>query len=441
MPVRVHNIELSLDEDPSSLGRKAAERLGLPLDRVRGWRIARRSIDARGPRVRFICSVDATLDDSDAETLASDVTAVEESVGITPEVPSGVEEVRGRVIVVGCGPAGLLAALRLAEHGYRPLLIERGHGVMERCRRVESFLRDGRLDPESNILYGAGGAGTFSDGKLRTRTKDRRIPAVLRLFVEAGAPEEVLYDSRPHVGTDRLRAVVGSLCRQLIARGGEIAWNTRVTRIETDGQAISALHSDLGATESNAVILAAGPYARDSMDMLLRAGAEFEAKPFQMGLRIEHPQEIIDRAVYGDSAGHRALGAADYALTSRGSHGVTSFCVCPGGAVVPAMAAPRTLCTNGMSPYARNTGLCNGALVATVMPEHFGGSGPLAGLVLQRRYEEAGYALGGGSWKLVSRRSRDATSTGLQRSPRAAGVPAGGGRRCPGSDGLAARMG
>ena len=408
MTVRLHNIIMGLDEKAEALLVKAAERLGVSPERITRWRVARRSVDARVRRVRLVYAVDITMADEDeARALAAGAAAVDESLGAPPEIPRGSEDIRGRPVVVGCGPAGLAAALRLAENGYRPLLVERGKAIVDRRRGVDEFFASGTLDPESNVLYGAGGAGAFSDGKLRTGTHDPRIAEALKRFVDAGAPEEILYDARPHVGTDRLRAVVAALCRQLVGRGGQIRWNTLVQGVEVVRGEVTAINTTSGALETNAAVFAAGPYARDTMAMLLRAGERMSQKPFQMGLRIEHPQEIIDRAVFRDSAGHPSLGPADYSLTCRGQRPVTSFCMCPGGLLIPVSSEPGALSTNGMSAYSRDSGFCNSALVTTVRPDEFEGTGPLAGLALQRRCEEIGYVSGGGGYQAPAQTASD----------------------------------
>lgn len=278
--------------------------------------------------------------------------------------------------------------------------------MAQRVSDVNAFLSRGQLDPNSNLLYGAGGAGTFSDGKLRTRTHDPRIAEVLRRFVEAGAPEEIAYDARPHVGTDRLRAVVQTLCRHITSCGGDIMWDMMVQAIHVRDDAACGVRTSAGTVEAGAVIFAAGAYARDTFALLADAGVAMQAKPFQMGLRIEHPQELIDHAIYGRDAGHPALGPADYVLTAKGDCPVTSFCVCPGGVLLPAVAEGEALCTNGMSRHSRDSGLCNGALVATVLPTEFGDA-PLAGLELQRRCERAAYLAGGGDFAAPAQTASD----------------------------------
>jgi uncharacterized FAD-dependent dehydrogenase len=291
-----------------------------------------------------------------------------------------------------------MASLRLCEHGYRPLVLERGRRVPQRIDDVTSFLKGGPLNTESNLLFGAGGAGTFSDGKLYTRTGDPRVLEVLRRFTKAGAPPEILVEGRPHVGTDRLRLVVEKICRQIESGGGEILWGAPVREIIAHDNDVIAVRTPEAEIPAGTVIFTAGPYARDSFELLHRAGVAMACKPFQMGLRIEHPQDLIDRAVFGDAAGHPKLGAADYVLHARGEPGVVSFCVCPGGQVLPAVAERSAVCTNGMSRYRRDSGFCNGALVATLAPGEFPGEGPLAGLEVQRHYERLAFTAAGGDY-------------------------------------------
>ena len=375
---------------------------------IREWQIARRSLDARGRAVRFIYSVDLVLDDPAVEE-----DAIRRGLAIAmaaPEPPSyepGTEEVRGRVVVVGCGPTGLFAALELAAQGYRPLLIERGAPVEERRRDVAAFLGTRTFNPESNVVFGAGGAGAYSDGKLRTRVRNPLMRKVLDLFVEAGAPADILVNARPHIGTDRLQGVIGNLCNKLVDLGGEIRWRTKLVRLVSGDGSLHSVITSRENLETNCLILAAGGNARDTFECALERGLAMEPKPFQMGLRVEHPRELIDRGVYGSSAcprltrgtadksaGHPRLGAAEYVLSARG---VTSFCVCPGGTLVAAAAEPETVCTNGMSNYARDGDFTNGALVTTVWPKE-SGTEPLAGLRFQGHWEREAFRIAGSDY-------------------------------------------
>ena len=403
MSVRIHNVPLAIEEPETLLAARAAERLGLPPDAVRGLRIARRAIDARRGRVRFIYSVDLEFADVGAEAQALRAGAVPAELPPPSVTGPGSENIRGRVVVVGCGPAGLFAALVLAGRGYCPLLIERGGPVGERHARVKEFHSSRRLDPETNLLFGAGGAGAYSDGKLRTRIRDQRVSSILEELIACGAPETIGIDARPHVGTDLLHGIVERLCAVLIERGGEIAWHTRMTGIEVTDGALQAAETTQGRVETNCLLLAGGANARDTFAALAGSGVATEGKPFQMGVRIEHPRELIDRAVYGRSAGHERLGAAEYVLSAQG---VTAFCVCPGGTLVAASAVPGTVCTNGMSTSARDADFTNSGLVTTVSPDEFGG-GPLDGLAYQEHWERNAFELAGGDYTAPAQNVRD----------------------------------
>jgi len=393
--IRVRELILPLDAPESLLPLKAAERLGVPAEAVTQWQTSRRSLDARGRSVRFVYTLDLTLADpsQEADAIRQGVAVPADAPQLEPPMP-GREEIRGRVVVTGCGPAGLFAALALSRQGYRPLLLERGADVDRRRQDVESFHSHRELNVDSNLLFGAGGAGTYSDGKLRTRIRDPRIKEILKLLVAAGAPESILVDARPHIGTDLLRSVVRNLCRALMAQGGEISWNTKLTGlIMADGR-LRAVVASGETIETNCLVLAMGANARDTFEQLRDSGLAMEAKPFQMGLRIEHPRGLIDRGIYGPLAGHPRLGAAEYVLSACS---VTSFCVCPGGIVVAASVEPGTVCTNGMSNRARDGDFTNAGLVATVRPDEFG-TAPHSGLAFQRRWEQKGFEAGGGSY-------------------------------------------
>ena len=310
-----------------------------------------------------------------------------------------------RPVVVGAGPAGLFAALELAEAGFSPVVVERGAPVEERRADVERYLRTRVLDCESNVQFGEGGAGTFSDGKLATGTKSPLIPQVLETFVAAGAPAETLWQAKPHLGTDVLAGVVASLRRRIVACGGEFAFHTKLVGLVEDGGAVAGVRLEHAGEERvlpcGRVVLALGHSARDSFGMLEEAGFTLEPKPFSIGVRIEHRQEAIDRAQYGASAGHPALGPADYKLSCHlgGGRSVYTFCMCPGGEVVAASSEEGGLCVNGMSYQARAGENANAALLCDVTPADFPGGGPLSGVAFQRRWEQAAFRAGGGDWR------------------------------------------
>jgi len=330
-----------------------------------------------------------------AERLAVALVAEPEEPQLT--LTPGSEPLPGRPVIVGAGPAGLLAAWLLARHGFRPLVIERGRPVPERAKDIDAFFKAGSLDPESNILFGLGGAGTWSDGKLTWSSSSPLAEIVLRLFVRCGAPEQILVDAKPHIGTDLLRGVVTKLREMIEAEGGEFQFGRRVTSLTLkDGRAVGIRCGD-DALEAGAVLLGIGHSARDTFRTLSDQGVAVEARPFQVGVRIEHPQELIDRAQYGPSAGHPKLPPAEYALrhTAHGGwRSVHSFCMCPGGVVVPSMNEDGQICTNGMSRSARDGEFANAALVAPVGPKDFG-TGRFDGLAFQERIERAAFAATG----------------------------------------------
>jgi len=424
MTIRLYNIAATISGKfagpPQSAGQrealaaKAAEALGVNAADIIGVRLVRRAIDARH-KPRFVLTLDVDLGERERGMLenlplhAARVLA-EEAV---PEPQPGAEPIAGRPVIIGAGPAGLFAALTLARRGYRPLVIERGKPVAARVQDVARFHSQKTLNPESNYLFGEGGAGTFSDGKLTTRIDDPRISAVLATLVECGAPEEISCDAKPHVGTDRLRGVLVNLRGKIESLGGEFRFACRLDRITSGGGALE-LSCGGEKIESGAVVLAIGQSARDTYAMLRDAGVALERRAFQMGLRIEHPRELIDRSQYGKWREHPALGAADYRIVWKGESGfrpVYSFCMCPGGEVMAATAQDGCLCTNGMSNHARDGKFSNSALVVPVFPEDFASCGeqndPLAGIRFQEQWERAGFKLGAGLWRAPTQTAPD----------------------------------
>lgn len=403
MPLLVRNLILAPSEGDELLREIFARRFSLDEREIVDFRLIRKSIDARRkPRVKFVCTVECSLHD-EAAFLAChghdpDVSAFAPS---EPRVFIPLDTSQ-RIVIVGMGPAGLFAALRLAEYGLVATILERGRPVEERTRDVESFWSGGEIDPESNVQFGEGGAGTFSDGKLTTRVNDPNIRYVLDKLITFGAPPEIGYLAKPHIGTDRLRLVVASIRRWLLSTGFDIRFRSRVTDLTiTDGSVGAAVVNGADELACDALVLAPGNSARDTYEMLMRRGALLQPKPFAVGVRVEHPQELISRIQYG--AGHHpALPPADYALAwnnHRTGRSAYSFCMCPGGVVVAGSSEADGVVTNGMSAYLRNSPRANSALVVTVGPDDFGDSSPLAGIGFQRRLERRAFESGGGDYR------------------------------------------
>jgi uncharacterized FAD-dependent dehydrogenase len=309
--------------------------------------------------------------------------------------------------VVGSGPAGLVAGYFLAEQGYQPLVLERGPAVRQRIRDVHAFDQGGPLDPESNYLFGEGGAGTFSDGKLTCRGAGPEVRRVLELFADCKGKPSIVYDYRPHLGSNRLPAVVKAIRRRIEALGGEVRFGCKVDDLDFDGGCLRGLHTTSGYVAAQVVLLAIGHSARDTLAMLLGRGVPMVAKPFQMGVRIEQPQETVNRVKYGPTPYETKLGAADYNLVARGPHDLFTFCMCAGGHIIPSVSAPGHFCTNGMSLSRRSSPFANSGLVVTVPPEHFPGDDVLAGVRLQAVYERKAYELGRGAYLCPIQAARD----------------------------------
>ncbi len=404
--IRISNIKLKTDD--SRLMEAAAKRLRIKEEDIKAIAIRRKSLDARKKDdIHYLYTVDITADNEDRILKGCRDRNVSRSDYREYALPEVRAELKNRPVVVGFGPAGMFAALVLARKGLRPIAVERGRDVDRRSEDVESFWRGGAFDPESNVQFGEGGAGTFSDGKLTTRIKDPRCRFVLREFVKAGAPEEIEYEAKPHIGTDRLKGVVKNIRQEIIALGGEVRFECPLSKIEVLNGGICAVTVGGDRIETESVVLAIGHSARDTFEMLRDSGVAIEQKPFAAGVRIEHLQRDISRAQYGALAD--SLPPADYMLTytTRDGRGVYSFCMCPGGYVVAASSEEGRLAVNGMSEYARDSENANSALLVQVNPSDFGSDDPLAGVELQRRIEEAAFKAGGGDYSAPIQRYGD----------------------------------
>lgn len=396
--ILLSNIDLPLGTDFSRLREVAARELKTDLQYIRSASLYRRSVDARRrDRVHFCCSL--LVDAAGENRLISRSKKAQRYVKRTyaPPVPETLPQLRP--VVVGFGPAGMFAGLTLSRAGLRPVIIERGKAVEERARDVERFWSGGELNEESNVQFGEGGAGTFSDGKLNTGIKDVRCRAVLEDFVRFGAPEDILINAKPHIGTDILPAVVKRLREEIISLGGEVRFETRLENIITENGAVCGIEAGGERIECNRLILACGHSARDTFELLRKIGIALERKPFSVGVRIEHLQSDINRALYGRAAGHPALGAADYKLAVhlKNGRGVYTFCMCPGGSVINAASESGHIAVNGMSGSRRDGKNANSAVLVGVEPGDFPGDGVLAGCELQRKIEAAAFCAAGGA--------------------------------------------
>lgn len=407
--LRLSEIKLPLEHTPEQLQQAIIKYLRLTPSELRDYTIYKRSYDARRSAQCFTYIVDLAVR-NEAQLLKK--FAHDRHVSVTPDmeykyVAQAPQNLTERPVIIGFGPAGIFAALILAQMGFKPIVLERGKEVRERTQDTWGLWRKKNLNPESNVQYGEGGAGTFSDGKLYSQVRDPRHLGrkVLEEFVRFGAPKEIIYVARPHIGTFRLVGMVERIRAEIIRLGGEIRFEHKVSDFiieEHDNQRqIRGVKLDNGEQiNASHVVLAVGHSSRDTFYKLYEQGVYVEAKPFSIGFRIEHPQSLIDEARYGKNAGHPLLGAADYKLVHHASNGRTvySFCMCPGGTVVAATSEPNCVVTNGMSQYSRNERNANAAIVVGITPEDFPSNHPLAGIELQRQLEAQAFILGGSDY-------------------------------------------
>lgn len=399
--LRISEIRLRVDHADDAVRAEVLRRLNIADEQLRDFRIVRRSVDARGGRVWLVYTADVEVDAE--RDILSGAKGSRVSIAEKSEYKFGCtagKNIRQRPVIVGAGPCGLMAAVVLAEAGFCPIVVDRGHEVSRRVCDVYGFWEDGKLDTESNAAFGEGGAGTFSDGKLTTQIKDKagRCGKVLRELAEAGGGAEILVESRPHVGTDRLVTVVANLRRKIEKLGGEVRFESRVDDVVIEKGKVRGVRLSSGdEILSDAVIIAIGHSARDTFSILLRCGAAMEQKAFSIGVRVEHKQRMIDKSQYGRFAGNKRLDAADYRLSHKcaDGRGVYTFCMCPGGEVIAASSEAGGVVTNGMSRHKRNAKNANSAVLVGVGPSDFGGDDVLSGVEFQRKWERKAFKMGG----------------------------------------------
>lgn len=399
--IRVQQIKLPYKHTEEELLNKIVQMLKTKISNIKSYDIFRKSIDARKKNnILFIYTVDVELYENVKISKKNSAVSIVEPFKYEYEI-TGQKELKNRPVIIGSGPAGLFCALYLAKSGYKPIILERGKKIPDRIKDIDKFWKEGKLNTSSNIQFGEGGAGTFSDGKLNSLIKDRskRGKVILEEFVDAGADKDIMYYNKPHIGTDVLRKVIVNMRKKIISLGGTFRFEEKLIDIEIDDKSLTRLITEKDIIETDIAVLAIGHSARDTFEML-KDKLEIVQKPFAIGVRVEHKQEDIDRNQYGEAAGDDVLGAADYKLVHqcKNGRGVYSFCMCPGGIVTGAASEENRVVTNGMSYRARNLENANSAIIVSVGPDDFASDDPLAGVDFQRKYESLAFEIAGSNY-------------------------------------------
>lgn len=408
MLLRITNFRSRVESPESELAQRAARAVGVRAEHFRSLKILRKSLDARQrDSLEFVYSLVVDVAEDIKPRHTNDIRVEPFKAEKFFDPGPGTTPLPHRPVIVGSGPAGLLAGYYLALHGYRPIILERGLAVKERVPAIRKFDRGGELDTENNYLFGEGGAGCFSDGKLTCRITGADVDWVLDRFVECGGRPSLVYEHRPHLGSNKLPMICRNFRRKIEALGGEYRFGCRLDGMTFDGEKLRGLVTSTGVIETSHVLLAMGHSARDTYQMLLATGFPLRQKAFQLGLRIEHPQALINEHKYGRPEYLEQLGAADYTLVAKGQPDLFTFCMCAGGIVIPSVSEPNMFCSNGMSNSRHNTPFANSGLVVTLEPHHFGSDHPLAGVEVQRKYESLAFQITGGNYEAPVQRAGD----------------------------------
>lgn len=409
MLFRITNLRTPVELPEQSLPAEIARRLELPPEELSTLKILRKSLDARNRhRMEFVYSLTVSLPDADSMPFADGMDIAAWTPPAFEEPEPGTQPLPDRPVIIGSGPAGLLAGYVLALHGYRPIIIERGQAVRERVPAIRKFDSGGEHDVENNYLFGEGGAGCFSDGKLTCRITGPDVDWVLRSFVDCGGRPSLVYEHRPHLGSNKLPLICRNYRRKIEALGGEYKFGCRLEGLRFQDGRLQGLETSSGFIQSSVCVLAIGHSARDTYEMLLKTGLPLQQKAFQLGLRIEQPQETVNRRKYGGDRDYlQLLGAADYSLIAKGQKDLFTFCMCAGGIVIPSVSEPNMYCSNGMSNSRHDTPFANSGLVVTLQPHEFGSDHPLAGVHVQRQYESLAFEMTGGNYYAPVQRATD----------------------------------